>query len=105
MSNAPERSLSGPALRRRTLGSLAACTAVLALLTGCEGDLKPGPAGRVVAKDKDTYAIHHPKVGTSPAWTEIITEYFLTTSRRFEVSESDYKDCYQGSAYPRCTER
>lgn len=105
MSAAAERSLSGPALRRRTLGPLAVCTAVLSLLTGCGDDPEPGPAGRVVAKDTDTYTIHHPKVGKSPAWTQVITDYYLTTSERFEVSSDDYDDCYRGSIYPRCTER
>lgn len=94
----------------------AALTAVLAagvlLLTGCSDGLGPGPAGTVVAKDKDTRTIYHPGVGKTPGWTQFITQYYLVTkdpadgsTTRFEVSEDDYDDCRRGSSYPRCTER
>jgi protein involved in sex pheromone biosynthesis len=94
---------------RHALVLLAAVlTAVALVLTAC-GSHPQGPAGRVVAKDKD-HECHTTGTGKkrhqSCHW-----EYELTTrdkhgdTHEFEVSSSDYGDCRRGSAYPSCTHR
>lgn len=95
----------------RTLGALgAALTATALLLTACGNTgHEQGPAGRVVAKDRD-HDCHTTGTGKkrhrSCHW-----EYELTTrdkqgqDHEFEVSSGVYDDCHRGSAYPRCTDR
>lgn len=57
-----------------------------------------GPAGKVVDKDRTYWS-------ATKQWT-----YRLTVRKpdgveaKFKVSKSDYKACYRGSAYPKCTE-
>lgn len=95
---------------RRAIAALgAALTAVALLLTACSDGYEQGPAGRVVAKDRD-YECRTTGTGTkrhrSCHW-----EYELTTrdhagqDHEFEVSSSVYDDCRRGSAYPSCTDR
>ncbi|MER6531187.1 hypothetical protein [Streptomyces sp. NPDC001508] len=97
---------------RRALAVLgAALTGTALLLTACSDGHPQGPAGQVVAKDRD-YDCHTatPRHGTkktrSCGW-----EYELTTRDRhgqaheFDVSSTVYDRCRRGSAYPACTTR
>lgn len=70
--------------------------AVVLMLTGC--GYEQGPAGRVVGKDKDY------KASTKTWKHELTVRAKDGTEHEFRVSRSDYKACYQGSAYPKCTE-
>lgn len=98
-------------MNRRFAAAVSAAAVGAVTLTGCLGDPKPGPPGKVVAKDTDTSYIHHPGTGKHPGWTQTITSYYLTTKGkdgsvvRFEVTSGNYDHCYRGSAYPRCTKR
>lgn len=94
---------------RRALALLGAVLTAAALtLTACDSHPQ-GPAGRVVAKDKD-HECHTTGTGKkrhrSCHW-----EYELTTrdkhgqEHEFDVSASDYGDCRHGSSYPKCTKR
>lgn len=75
---------------------LAALAAVAALVACTPG---PGPAGRVVDKDRDWQP------------TTKTFRYELTVRTKggdeveFRVTDSDYDNCYRGSAYPTCTSR
>lgn len=94
---------------RRAIGALGAALTVAALLlTACSSGHSQGPAGRVVAKDRD-YECHKSKSARkhrSCGW-----EYELTTrdhdgqDHEFEVSSAVYDRCRRGSAYPSCTTR
>ncbi|MET8818505.1 hypothetical protein [Streptomyces rochei] len=88
----------------------AALSAVALLLTAsCTSEPEQGPAGRVVAKDKD----HECRTtGTGKKKRrDCHWEYELTTrdkqgqDHEFEVSADVYDDCRRGSAYPSCTHR
>lgn len=81
------------------------------VLAGC-GSYKQGPKGVITSQDTQTVPITHPGhcYGTKPmhcsaGYTQIVTTYYLTTSKRFEVSEHDYNRCVLKSAYPKCTKK
>ncbi|WP_216587532.1 hypothetical protein [Streptomyces brasiliscabiei] len=84
---------------RRTIRVLVllalAVTAVCLVIVGCGP--KPGPAGTVTGKDRTYWS-------ATKQWT-----YKLTVrtpdgvESTFRVTKSDYRDCYHGSAYPKCT--
>lgn len=79
----------------KTRTTLAATTLLLAL-AACGP--APGPAGTVTDKDRTYWS-------ATKQWT-----YKLTVRKpdgvehKFKVTKSDYRACYRGSAYPRCTE-
>ncbi|WP_030182869.1 DUF2500 family protein [Streptomyces sp. NRRL S-813] len=87
-----------------------AVTAVAALaLTGCSDQHKPGPAGKVIAKDTDREC---KSKGTGKKKKRSChTEYELTvrTSKgdevEVDVSGSDYNSCSEGASYPRCAKQ
>ncbi|MGW2170369.1 hypothetical protein ACWC1C_07535 [Streptomyces sp. NPDC001705] len=94
---------------RRALAALGAVlTAAALLLTACGSDgHEQGPAGRVVAKEREQECRSTGKKKRRDChW-----EYELTTrdkqgqDHEFEVSASVYDDCRRGSAYPSCTNR
>ncbi|MET9140521.1 hypothetical protein [Streptomyces parvulus] len=100
---------------RRTLAALgAALTAAALLLTACSNDgHEQGPAGRVVAKDREQEC-RTKTTGTGTkrkSHRDCRWEYELTTrdkqgqDHEFEVPASVYDDCRRGSAYPSCTNR
>lgn len=91
-------------MRRLFAAAVAACALTLA---GCSSSLPEGPAGKVTGKDQDR-TCH--MTGTGKTRHETCSyDYELTTrdkkgdSHEFEVSSSDYDDCYRGSRYPKCT--
>lgn len=95
---------------RRALAALAAALTVFALVTACGNTgHEQGPAGQVVAKDKDRDC-HTTGTGRKRHRT-CDTEYELTTrdkqgdDHEFEVPSYVYDDCRRGSAYPRCIDR
>lgn len=95
---------------RRALAALGAALTLTALgLTGCGSDTEQGPAGQVVAKDKDRDC-HTTGTGRKRHRT-CDTEYELTTrdkhgdDHEFEVSSGVYDNCRRGSAYPKCVDR
>lgn len=95
---------------RRALAVVGVALTIAALgLTGCGSDPEQGPAGRVVAKDKDRDC-HSTGTGRKRHRT-CDTEYELTTrdkdgdQHEFEVGKSDYDACYRGSHWPTCKER
>ncbi|MEV1063423.1 hypothetical protein [Streptomyces sp. NPDC050263] len=96
----------------RPLAALgAALTAVALLLTAaaCDDGYQQGPAGHVVAKDRD-YECRTAGTGKK-ARRSCHWEYELTTrdsdgqDHEFEVSSTVYDACRRGSAYPSCTNR
>ncbi|MCM8548947.1 hypothetical protein [Streptomyces sp. STCH 565 A] len=100
---------------RRALAALGAALTATALLTtaSCSAGHPPGPAGRVVAKDRDREC-RTVTTGTGKNRTsrpDCHWEYELTTRNRagedteFEVSADVYDDCRRGSSYPSCTRR
>lgn len=106
---------AGKRFRRRNAGvAVAVLTAAALLLTACGNDgYEQGPAGQVVAKDKDRDC-HTSWSGTGKkrrSHESCTTEYELTTrdkqgqDHEFEVSYGVYDNCYRGSAYPRCANR
>ena len=99
---------------RRTLAALgAALTAVALTLTACDDGHEQGPAGRVVAKDRD-YECRTTHTGTGSktrSHKNCHWEYELTTrdnageEHEFEVPSYVFDDCRRGSAYPSCINR
>lgn len=83
------------AVRVLLLLALAVTVACL-ILVGCGP--KQGPAGTVTDKHRTYWS-------ATKQWT-----YRLTvrkpdgTESTFKVLKSDYRACYRGSAYPRCTQ-
>jgi predicted small secreted protein len=82
----------------RTLKSLAvAVTAAALTLTAC-GPAQ-GPAGQVVGKDRTYWS-------ATKQWRYKLTVRTPDGSEHtFRVLHGDYRDCYRGSAYPKCTTR
>ncbi|GGX99058.1 hypothetical protein [Streptomyces fructofermentans] len=95
-------------MSRALLGLGALLTAAALALAACDTH-KPGPAGRVVAKDTEREC-HWTGTGKTRRQS-CTTDYELTTRDKdgtdhtFEVSSSDYDNCRRGSAYPKCTTR
>lgn len=96
---------------RRPLAAIAtAFTATALLLTaGCSDSHEQGPAGTVVAKEKDRDCTTS---GTGKRrHTSCDTDYELTTrdkagdEHEFEVSSAVFDNCRRGSAYPGCIDR
>lgn len=77
------------------------------VVTGCTDAHKPGPAGRVVAKNTDRNC--HSSGSGKHRHRSCDTDYQLTVRTKngdraeFDVSSADYDRCRRGSAYPRCT--
>lgn len=95
---------------RRLLAALGAALTTLALVTACGNTgHEQGPAGQVVAKDKDRDC-HTTGTGRN-RHTSCDTDYELTTrdkqgdDHEFDVPESAYDNCRRGSAYPKCINR
>ncbi|MEU3507910.1 hypothetical protein ABZ733_08260 [Streptomyces longwoodensis] len=95
---------------RRAPAALSASVAAVALLltASCSSGHEQGPAGRVVAKDRD-YECSSARAGSksrSCHW-----EYELTTrdkdgqDHEFDVPHTVYDNCRRGSAYPSCINR
>lgn len=86
---------------------LAAAVAAVLALSGCS-DGASRPAGTVTAKETDQEC-GSSKSGKKKRHRSCHTEYELTVRTKkgkeveFDVSRSDYEDCAQGSAYPKCT--
>jgi outer membrane biogenesis lipoprotein LolB len=94
---------------RRALAALgAALTTAALLLTACSSTHEQGPAGRVVAKDRDYECTTRSSTSRK---NRCHWEYELTTrdddgqEHEFEVPSSVYNDCRRGSAYPSCIDR
>lgn len=100
---------------RRPLAALGAALAATGLLltAACSSTQEQGPAGRVVAKERDrecrtvtTGTGKNKKSRRDCDW-----EYELTTrdkqgeEHEFEVPADVYDDCRRGSAYPSCINR
>ena len=83
--------------KTRTTLTTVAATLLLAL-AACNNSYEQGPAGQVVGKDRDY------KSSTKTYRYELTTRDKQGVETEFKVSKSDYDACYQGSAYPRCTE-
>lgn len=82
----------------RGLKALAvAVTAAALMVTAC-GPAE-GPAGTVVGKDRTYWS-------ATKQWTYKLTVRQPSgTESTFRVRRADYRDCYRGSAYPKCTTR
>ncbi|MCX4622829.1 hypothetical protein [Streptomyces albogriseolus] len=102
---------------RRTCRALtgvgAGLTAVALLLTVSCTDSTPGPAGRVVGKERE-FECHTERTGTdTKKQTRQVCgwEYELTTrdkdgrKHELEVPSYVYRSCRHGSAYPSCITR
>ncbi|ELP67678.1 putative lipoprotein [Streptomyces turgidiscabies Car8] len=98
---------------RRALAALGAAALALTALAGCGSDHEQGPAGQVVAKDKDRDC-HTTTTGSGKkrrTHQSCDTEYELTTrdkqggDHEFEVPSYVYDNCRRGSAYPGCIDR
>jgi hypothetical protein len=94
---------------RRALAALAAALTALALVTACGNTgHEQGPAGRVVAKDKDREC-HSTGTGKKRHRT-CDTEYELTTrdkqgdDHEFDVPSGVYDNCRRGRP-PKCINR
>lgn len=83
------------AVNRLPLLAAAFVAAVALVLTGC--GYEQGPAGRVVDKDS-TY-----QSSTKTRSYELTVRKPDGSEHEFPVGISDYKACYLGSAYPKCT--
>ncbi|WP_320784147.1 hypothetical protein [Streptomyces sp. CRN 30] len=96
---------------RRTLALLGTgLTAVALVLTACDDGFEQGPAGQVVAKDRDQEC-RKATTGSRKKTRDCHWEYELTTRDRdgqeheFEVPSGVYDSCRRGSAYPSCINR
>lgn len=83
-------------MRKSRTTLTATAVAALLALTACSP--KQGPAGTVVDKDRDW------KSSTKTYRYELTTRDQDGIEHEFKVGKSDYKACYHGSAYPKCTE-
>lgn len=100
---------------RRPLAAFGAalCATALLLTVSCSADQEQGPAGRVVAKerDKECRTVTTGTGKNKKSRRDCDWEYELTTrdkagdEHEFEVPADVYDNCRRGSAYPSCINR